>query len=111
MGEHDMQNNEHDDHEHDSNNRNVFHPFETAKTPTVNSAIVIVFQCESSKTTQDEYRLRSDPCYLGDCPVVSNVSEEHLPVADLFGFRKTGFRHEMENSVLGIVFHALTGVK
>jgi hypothetical protein len=39
------------------------------------------------------------------------VSEEHLPVADFLWFRKTGFRHEVENSVLGIVFQALIGVK
>jgi hypothetical protein len=39
------------------------------------------------------------------------VSEEHRSVADFLWFRKTGFRHEVENSALGIVFQSLGGVK
>jgi len=38
-----MQNNERDNHQHDSNKQNVSLPFENAKSPAVNSAIMIVF--------------------------------------------------------------------
>ncbi len=39
------------------------------------------------------------------------MSEKHLPVAHFLWFRKTGFRHEVENSALRIVFQALIGVE
>jgi hypothetical protein len=49
MGEHDMQNNERDYHQHGSKKQNVSLPFENAKSPAVNGGTMIVFHCESSK--------------------------------------------------------------
>src|SRR5258708_37909632 len=62
------------------------------------------------KSPQTESSVCPVSCCLADCPVGGNVSEKHLPVARFLWFSKTGFRHEVENSALRIVFQSLIGV-
>jgi hypothetical protein len=59
------------------------------------------------------------PAQLRSCPVVCNASKEHASAANLLWICKTNLAgvllafvpHEAKDSALGIVFHAVAGVK
>jgi hypothetical protein len=56
-----------------------------------------------------DYRNRlAKVCQLSGCSIVGYMSEERHPSNDFLRVCKTGLGHQAENSVLGIVSHAVT---
>src|SRR5205807_4631891 len=51
------------------------------------------------------------PCQLRPSPVVRNASKEHASTTDLLRICKASLAHQTKDSALGIVFHAIAGVK
>jgi hypothetical protein len=51
------------------------------------------------------------PAQLRSCPAICNASQEHSSPADFLQICKTSLPHQANDSALGIVFHAVAGVK